>query len=82
MKRIRKTLLIVILAVAAPAFTGCTDYQDEIDALDKLSKAKWQETLNKLEEPDEGIFGGLKLWYNTKAQGYDTLPCPSRKPKD
>lgn len=35
MKRIQKILLTAIMALVAPAFTACTDYQDEIDALDK-----------------------------------------------
>jgi len=34
MKRIQRILLSAIIALVAPAFTACTDYQDEIDALD------------------------------------------------
>lgn len=45
----------------------------QIDALDRLRQAKWRETLNKLEEPEEGMFGGFKQWYTTKAQGYDSV---------
>ena len=34
MKAIKSILLTAILVLLAPAFTACTDYQDEIDALD------------------------------------------------
>lgn len=34
MKRIQKIMLTAIMALMAPAFTACTDYQDEIDALE------------------------------------------------
>lgn len=34
MKRIQKILLAAMITLVAPAFTACTDYQDEIDALD------------------------------------------------
>ena len=34
MKAIKTILLTAILTLMAPAFTACTDYQDEIDALD------------------------------------------------
>ncbi|MBQ8948437.1 MAG: hypothetical protein IJ059_01445, partial [Prevotella sp.] len=34
MKAIKSILLTAILTLMAPAFTACTDYQDEIDALD------------------------------------------------
>ena len=34
MKRIQRILLTAIVTLVAPAFTACTDYQDEIDALD------------------------------------------------
>lgn len=34
MKAIKSILLTAILTLMAPTFTACTDYQDEIDALD------------------------------------------------
>ena len=34
MKRIQRILLTAIITIVAPAFTACTDYQDEINALD------------------------------------------------
>ena len=34
MKKIQNIMLTAIMALMAPVFTACTDYQDEIDALD------------------------------------------------